>query len=373
MAADRGASWAPPLSQIVINRIGTSGRTLTQISLLAALPVASFLVAVARPGASEAALGDGFRRCERRQTFLVSGTGAHLLWPRPISLLLHHSPDKLVTLARLTPALSVVAAGVLAIGLLVHRRALAPALSAYRTAGTAIALCGGPGDAGHGGHCLAGAATSAGGGDRQLCAAHAAGRRRQSVAAARSRPSPAARWLAWSVFTWRRADSRTVRLPWTSSRRPSWGAAASCLRCWLRWPAVLATLFVTEAAARRWAGLFRRCRRPVRAVDSGCAGLRTRSHSEPGATFRSMPTWPRRSCCSMPRFAWRASYFVRVPTPFQVCAGTGRFSAALDWPGARTGAQRTASRTSWPGIHPNLLPAHPDDAGHARSMRSSMC
>src|SRR6185436_18745144 len=56
---------------------------------------------------------------------------------------LNHSQDKMVTLARLTPALSVVAAGVMSMGLVVHRRALSKGLSAHRTAGTAIALTGG--------------------------------------------------------------------------------------------------------------------------------------------------------------------------------------------------------------------------------------
>lgn len=129
------------LSQIVMNRAGPYAVTLTQISLLAAIPVASFLVAV---------LGQVFRaRTWRRlsaqrahETFLVLGLSAFAL-AAPLSLLLHHSQDKMVTLARLTPALSVVAAGVLAMGLVLHRRALAKRLSAHRTAGTAIALCGG--------------------------------------------------------------------------------------------------------------------------------------------------------------------------------------------------------------------------------------
>ncbi|MBC7852528.1 MAG: hypothetical protein IAF94_03745, partial [Pirellulaceae bacterium] len=129
------------LSQIVMNRAGPFAVTLTHISLLAAIPVASFLVA---------AIGQVLRaRAWRRlsvqranETFLVLGLAAFAL-TAPLSLLLHHSLDKMVTLARLTPALSVVAAGVLAMGLVVHRRALERGLSAHRTAGTAIALCGG--------------------------------------------------------------------------------------------------------------------------------------------------------------------------------------------------------------------------------------
>ncbi|MGI8979196.1 MAG: hypothetical protein ACR2FY_08220 [Pirellulaceae bacterium] len=129
------------LSQIVMNRAGPFAVTLRDISLLAAIPVAGFLVAV---------LGQVFRArawqrlSEQRanETFLILGLAAFSL-AAPLSLLLHHSLDKMVTLARLTPALSVVAAGVLALGLVVHRRALARTLSAHRTAGTAIALCGG--------------------------------------------------------------------------------------------------------------------------------------------------------------------------------------------------------------------------------------
>jgi hypothetical protein len=129
------------LSQIVMNRAGPFAVDLKQISLLAAIPVASFLIAVS---------GQVFRaRAWRRlsaqranETFLMLGLAAFAL-AAPLSLLLHHSADKMVTLARLTPALSIVGAGVLAMGLVVHRRALARGLSAHRTAGTAIALCGG--------------------------------------------------------------------------------------------------------------------------------------------------------------------------------------------------------------------------------------
>lgn len=129
------------LSQIVINRIAPTASTLAHISLLAAFPIGSFLVAAV----GQVARARSWRRISpfrAQETFLVLGLALFAL-AAPLSLLLHHSAERMVTLARLTPSLSIVAAGVLAVGLLVHRRALAPALSAYRTAGTAIALCGG--------------------------------------------------------------------------------------------------------------------------------------------------------------------------------------------------------------------------------------
>lgn len=129
------------LSQIVINRVAPSASTLFQISLLAAMPIGSFLIAVG----GQVYRGRHWRRISSlraQETFLILGLATFAL-VAPLSLLLHHSADKMVTLARLTPSLSVLAAGVLAIGLLVQRRALARSLSAYRTAGTAIALCGG--------------------------------------------------------------------------------------------------------------------------------------------------------------------------------------------------------------------------------------
>lgn len=129
------------LSQVVINRIAPAAETLLHVSLLAALPVASFLVAAA----GQVLRGRAWKKfsaVRAQVTFLVLGLAAFSL-AAPLSLMLHHSLDRSVTLARLTPALSIAAAGVLAIGLLVHRRALASALAAYRTAGTAIALGGG--------------------------------------------------------------------------------------------------------------------------------------------------------------------------------------------------------------------------------------
>jgi hypothetical protein len=129
------------LSQVVINRIAPAAETLLHVSLLAALPVASFLVAAA----GQVLRGRAWKKfsaVRAQVTFLVLGLAAFSL-AAPLSLLLHHSLDRSVTLARLTPALSIAAAGLLAVGLLVHRRAMASTLAAYRTAGTAIALCGG--------------------------------------------------------------------------------------------------------------------------------------------------------------------------------------------------------------------------------------
>lgn len=129
------------LSQIVVNRVGAGAVTLTQISLLAALPVIGFLVTVI----GQVVRARSWRRLSLQrahETFLVLGLSAFALTV-PLSLLLHHSAEKWVTLGRLSPALSVVAAGILAIGLVVHRRALAKALAPHRTAGTAIALIGG--------------------------------------------------------------------------------------------------------------------------------------------------------------------------------------------------------------------------------------
>jgi hypothetical protein len=129
------------LSQIVVNRAGPTAVSLLQISLLAAIPVGGFLVAVV----GQVLRARSWRRLSAQrahETFLVLGLSAFAL-AVPLSLLLHHATEKWVTFGRLAPALSVVAAGILAIGLVVHRRALAKALASHRTAGTAIALTGG--------------------------------------------------------------------------------------------------------------------------------------------------------------------------------------------------------------------------------------
>jgi len=139
------AVLATSIGQLLIDRLARPGASLTETSLLAAVPVGGFLVATvsqirrALPrwhlsGRHLSGRGAG-------QLFLVLGISLFAL-AAPLGLLMSQSGPLRDSVAQLGPVFSLVAAVVLATGLLVHRRIIQPQLAAMRTAGTALAVVG---------------------------------------------------------------------------------------------------------------------------------------------------------------------------------------------------------------------------------------
>ena len=124
------------LSQIAIQRVPLAGLEFWRLNAVLALPLAGFLVAT---------IGQLFRASRKSrlarphvvQTLLVLGTVTFALLA-PLVLILVRSEPRWPAASRLSPGLSLAAATILALGLLIHRRTLARNLSAFRTAGTAI-------------------------------------------------------------------------------------------------------------------------------------------------------------------------------------------------------------------------------------------
>ncbi len=129
------------IAQVVIHRLAKGTLSLGPVTLLAALPLAGFLVATL---GQILRLRQAPRLARKRlsQTFLVTGVATFSL-VAPLSLLLHETTGRLATLARLTPSLSLAAAALLAIGLVIQRRTVAKVLAPHKTAGTAIAILSG--------------------------------------------------------------------------------------------------------------------------------------------------------------------------------------------------------------------------------------
>lgn len=129
------------LGQVVINRGAFPGISQQSLTLLALLPVASFLVAaIGQIWRAQAWQRMSSRRIE--QTFLILGVALFAILP-PFALLIFKLPPRWHTFKELAPLLCLVATCVLTLGIVVHRRALAKTLATLRTAGTAIALTGG--------------------------------------------------------------------------------------------------------------------------------------------------------------------------------------------------------------------------------------
>lgn len=129
------------VGQVVINRGAVEGLARGPMTLLALVPVASFLLAaIGQIWRAQAWKRMSSRRIE--QTFLLLGVSLFALLP-PLVLLVFKIEPRWPTFKQLSPILSLVATSVLTIGLVVHRRALAEHLAPLRTAGTAIALLGG--------------------------------------------------------------------------------------------------------------------------------------------------------------------------------------------------------------------------------------
>lgn len=129
------------LGQVVINRGALPGSGPQTITLLALLPVASFLIAaIGQIWRAQAWARMSGRRIE--QTLLILGISLFACLP-PLALLIFKLPPRWSTFKELAPLLCLVATCVLTLGLVIHRRALAKSLATLRTAGTALALFGG--------------------------------------------------------------------------------------------------------------------------------------------------------------------------------------------------------------------------------------
>jgi hypothetical protein len=132
------AALLPSLGQVVINRAVGPGTSPGLLMLLAAIPICGFVVACAGQLAETRA----WSRLTRRRTIQLLrvagiGTFASLI---PLGLLCWKSGNIRDTLSWLSPFISVAAASTLAIGLKIHRDALAGHLSQLRTAGTALSI-----------------------------------------------------------------------------------------------------------------------------------------------------------------------------------------------------------------------------------------
>ena len=135
------AVLATSVGVLLIDRLARPGASLGGISLLAAVPLGGFLVATVSQinGALPWWQLSGRRA---QQLFQVLGISLFAL-AAPLGLLISKSGPLRDSIAQLGPASGLVAAVILATGLLAHRRIVQPRLAAMRTAGTALAVCGG--------------------------------------------------------------------------------------------------------------------------------------------------------------------------------------------------------------------------------------
>jgi hypothetical protein len=143
-----GAGWwrlttavlATSLGQLIVDRQTAVPLTAGGTSLLLALPLAGYLVAVATQ-ILRAAAWPRLSARRAQQMFIVLGVATFSFLP-PVALFLSHAQAWREAVASLSPVLSIVAVAILASGLLVHRRTEARALAGVRTSGTALAVAG---------------------------------------------------------------------------------------------------------------------------------------------------------------------------------------------------------------------------------------
>ena len=133
------------LVQVVISRLAREGMSLSHVWLLSAVPLGCFLVA-AGGQLLAAGLRKRFNHGRIVELFLVLGIAAFSLCV-PLALLVHLSgesrSERLLTLAHMSPTISLAASAILAAGLAVHLRTLARTLTSYRFTGTTVAIVGG--------------------------------------------------------------------------------------------------------------------------------------------------------------------------------------------------------------------------------------
>jgi hypothetical protein len=130
----------PSLAQVLIQRVNLAGTDFWRVNLVALVPLACFLVAVA----GQLVRARQWPRLSYRragQVFLVLGI-ASFAWLVPLALLLVRAEPRWTIASWLSPLLSLAGAAILATGLLVQRRAKARGLAVIRTAGTAVLIGG---------------------------------------------------------------------------------------------------------------------------------------------------------------------------------------------------------------------------------------
>jgi hypothetical protein len=143
-----GAGWwrlttvvlATSMGQLIVDRQTEVPLTAWGTALLLALPLAGYLLAVV----SQIVRAVAWPRLSARraqQVFIVLGIATFSFLP-PVALFLSHAEAWREAVASLSPVLSLMAAAILATGLLVHRRTEARSLAAIRTSGTALAVAG---------------------------------------------------------------------------------------------------------------------------------------------------------------------------------------------------------------------------------------
>lgn len=131
---------ATSVGQLFVDRLAWPGVSLRDASLLAAVPLGGFLLATVSQ--IRRALPWWHLSGRRaRQLFLVLGISLFAL-AAPLGLQISQSGPLRDAIAQLGPAFSLVAAVILATGLLVHRRIADARLAAMRTTGTALAVAG---------------------------------------------------------------------------------------------------------------------------------------------------------------------------------------------------------------------------------------
>jgi hypothetical protein len=126
------------LSQIVIQRVPLASLDFWRLNAILAMPLVGFLVATV----GQLYFASRRARLARPrvvQTLLVLGT-VTFAFLAPLILILVRSEPRWPSIARLSPGLSLAAAGILALGLLIHRRTVSKGLAAYQTAGTTILI-----------------------------------------------------------------------------------------------------------------------------------------------------------------------------------------------------------------------------------------
>jgi hypothetical protein len=131
---------AASVGQLLIDRWARPGASLGETSLLAAVPLGGFLLATASQIRGALPWWHLSGRHAQR-LFLTLGISLFAL-AAPLGVLISKDEPLRDSIAQLAPVLSLVAAVILATGLLVHRRLVHPRWAAQRTAGTALAVGG---------------------------------------------------------------------------------------------------------------------------------------------------------------------------------------------------------------------------------------
>jgi len=126
------------VGQVVINRWPVEQPGGWSLVALAVLPVVSFLVPLGVAIAWDLPAKQLTRRRAGR-LLLLGGIGLFALLV-PLALLIFNAADRRRGWAELAPLLSLSTAGLLALGLVLHRKVVSTSLATWRTAGTSIAI-----------------------------------------------------------------------------------------------------------------------------------------------------------------------------------------------------------------------------------------